>query len=244
MSARRLIPWMALAALGAGGYFAVVEAQEDAAVPDGAAGDDAGADEPDGDAVGSPPEVRMEPPDGGGGEGFLTGLSPFPVTVDAEIDPGAAADAEAWAARLAAREQALVRTQQALMAQMERVEERERKVEERWREAMEARQFAEEACGAPVVGERPSLTTLPLTEEERETRLERVRKIVKKMGPDEAAAMMQRWSDPLAVNVLEGLSPRVVAPLLAEMPAEEAARLTRRMATGGPERVPRGGGSP
>lgn len=166
---------------------------------------------------------------------MLTGIPVFPMVKPVGPPLELAGNAEehlGWEASLAAREQAIVRAQDALRNEMTRLEDLQKKVESRWTDAMDARRFAEEACGTAVLTAGPATGVLGLPPEEREAKLELVATILKKMKPQVAADLVLTWDDALAIRALERLPARVASPILSKMPPEAAGRLTRRMATG------------
>lgn len=143
-----------------------------------------------------------------------------------------------WESSLAAREVAIVRAQIALNQEMTQVRELQVQVEDRWAESERARRFAEDACGASIVARLGDVGVVPPTIEDANERLDYVASLVKKMKPDQAAALLQQWDDALAVRVLEAVSARAAAPIVSKMPPAVGGRLTRRMATGRPSVSP------
>ena len=81
-------------------------------------------------------------------------------------------------------------------------------------------------AGGPVKG------FLPPTPEELEENAKIVAALVKKMKPTTASEMLQRWDEPLIIDVLKRLSARVASPILGKMPADISGRITSRMLTG------------
>ena len=153
-------------------------------------------------------------------------------TPDAATSPEPPADKKVWEASLAAREQALARTQAALNREMERSEEILKRAEAKLQEAQLIRHYAEKACGGTVIAGGPVKGFLPPTPEELEQNAKIVAELVKKMKPTTAAQMLQRWDEPLIIDVLKRLSARVASPILGKMPAEISGRITSRMLTG------------
>lgn len=171
--------------------------------------------------------------------------SPADRAVDSGVLPMAEADAaqeepvdqtptdkKVWEASLAAREQALARTQAALNREMERSEEILKRAEAKLQEAQTIRHYAEKACGGTVIAGGPVKGFLPPTPEELEANAKIVAELVKKMKPTTAAQMLQRWDEPLIIDVLKRLSARSASPILGKMPAEISGRITSRMLTG------------
>jgi len=141
-------------------------------------------------------------------------------------------DKKVWESSLAAREQALSRTQAALNREMERSEEILKRAEAKLQEAQLIRHYAEKACGGTVIAGGPVKGFLPPTPEELEENAQIVAAMVKKMKPTTAAQMLQRWDEPLIIDVLKRLSARAASPILGKMPPEISGRITSRMLTG------------
>ncbi len=141
-------------------------------------------------------------------------------------------DKSVWEASLAAREQALSRTQAALKREMERSEEILKRAAAKLEEAQLIRHYAEKACGGTVIAGGPVKGVLPPTPEELEENAKMVAALVKKMKPSAASEMLQRWDEPLIIDVLKRLSARVASPILGKMPADISGRITSRMLTG------------
>jgi flagellar motility protein MotE (MotC chaperone) len=151
-------------------------------------------------------------------------------------------DKAVWETSLAAREQALARTQAALHREMKRSEDILERAQARLEEARLIRHYAEKACGGSLITGGPIKGLLPPTPEELEANAKSVAEIVKKMKPNKAAQMLQRWDEPLIIDVLKRLSARASSPILGKMPAEVSGRITSRMLTG--EVSVRVGGTP
>lgn len=180
-------------------------------------------------------EALPRPP----GFSFGLGRVPDPEATTTFVGPpieaaGPVVEGTGWENSLAAREVALVRAQIALNQEMAQVRELQAQVEDRWAEAERARRFAEEACGAAIVARPGEVGVVPPTIEQANERVDYVASVVKKMKPEDAAALLQQWDDALAVRVLAIVSARTAAPIVSKMPPEVAGRLTRRMATGRP----------
>jgi flagellar motility protein MotE (MotC chaperone) len=141
-------------------------------------------------------------------------------------------DKTVWEASLAAREQALSRTQAALNREMERSEEILKRAAGKLEEAQLIRHYAEKACGGTVIAGGPVKGVLPPTLEELEENAKIVAALVKKMKPSTASEMLQRWDEPLIIDVIKRLSARVASPILGKMPAAVSGRITSRMLTG------------
>jgi flagellar motility protein MotE (MotC chaperone) len=151
-------------------------------------------------------------------------------------------DKAVWETSLAAREQALARTQAALHREMKRSEDILERAHARLEEARLIRHYAEKACGGSLITGGPIKGLMPPTPEELEANAKSVAEIVKKMKPNKAAQMLQRWDEPLIIDVLKRLSARASSPILGKMPAEVSGRITSRMLTG--EVSVRVGGTP
>lgn len=197
-------------------------------------GDEAGPTAP---AAGPPARARPAPP--------RPNAEPTRVVPQEFVGPpiegaGPVKAGTGWEESLAAREVALVRAQIALNQEMAQVRQLQAQVEDRWAEAERAKRFAEQACGASVVAGLDDVGVVPPSIEEANERVDYVASLVKKMKPDEAAALLQQWDDALAVRVLEIVSARAAAPIISKMPPAVGGRLTRRMATGKPSLPPGG----
>lgn len=141
----------------------------------------------------------------------------------------------------------LTRLDAKLEARLEELERVEKRIQAMYAESVQARRFAEEACGGPVVTAKTVVGVVEPTAEERDARLAMVTDIVKKMKPDTAAKVMAEWDEALAIRVLARLGARRSSPVLSKMPVEVAGKLTRRMIAGeGAVRVgrPSGLGAP
>jgi len=141
-----------------------------------------------------------------------------------------------WEAELARREEALARAQEALNAQMKALRALEEEVATRWREAdalVKAAGQRWEADAARLVTPDGQVMALPVTGTVAEAQLEQVVGIVRRMRAKESAPIVAGWDDALAVDVLGRLPPRIASGVLAALPAQQAARLTTKMARAG-----------
>ncbi len=210
----------------AGGDEAKAEAAPAPGAPgvgDGGAGHDANATAQDANATAQ--DANATAPPTPSGEAPRAG----------EVAAKAGGPAGTWETSLSMREQALAKTQEAILSQLKRLEEIQAAVETRWREADELQKLAASRWTAATLTTPEGVIHLPASGDEREAQLALVATIVKKMKPSEAASLMARWDDPLAVDIVARLSPRSSSPILAKMPPELAARLTRILArTGAP----------
>ena len=127
---------------------------------------------------------------------------------------------------------ALARTQATLNREMKRSEEILARAEAKLEEARLIRHYAEKSCGGSLIAGGPIKGLLPPTPEELEANATAVADIVKKMKPNQAADMLQRWDEPLIIDVLKRLSARTSSPILGKMPADVSGRITSRMLTG------------
>lgn len=180
------------------------------------------------------PVAQTPPSDESPGKAAAAELLPLAeVRAEDGADPDAPpSDKTVWEASLAAREQALSRTQAALNREMERSEEILKRAEAKLEEAQLIRHYAEKACGGTIIAGGPVKGFLPPTPEELEENAKIVAALVKKMKPTTASAMLQRWDEPLIIDVLKRLSARVASPILGKMPADISGRITSRMLTG------------
>ncbi len=258
----RLLPWFAAVGVGLAGVGAVLAADTadtGAASADGPAAARAESPPALAPGVAAPaapsPAVRppVPPPLGavsalpqplGGAAPIRPARPPLPagpgrVTPAEFVGPpiegaGPVKEGTGWESSLAAREVAIVRAQIALNQEMTQVRELQAQIEDRWAESERARRFAEDACGASIVARLGDVGVVPPTIEDANERLDYVASLVKKMKPEDAAALLQQWDDALAVRVLEAVSARVAAPIVSKLPPAVGGRLTRRMATGRP----------
>ena len=146
-----------------------------------------------------------------------------------------------WEASLAAREEALARAQAALTQQLDDLRKLEAQVGERLKQANARFEAANKRWEDNARLRTPSGETVPQTVDEANAQLDKVVAIIKKMKPSAAAAMASKWSDELTVDVLARLPARVASPVLAQMAAKDAARVTAMLARGGaptPAEVP------
>lgn len=263
----RLLPWFAALGVGVavlGAVLAADSVDSDAATPSTeaparaesrampGAGGATPAPAPEAARPPVPPQVGTAVPTRPARPGGATPAPPAPPSVRAGpgrvvptefVGPpiegaGPVKEGTGWESSLAAREVAIVRAQIALNQEMTQVRELQAQVEDRWAESERARRFAEDACGASIVARLGDVGVLPPTIEDANERLDYVASLVKKMKPEQAAAMLQQWDDALAVRVLEAVSARAAAPIVSKMPPAVGGRLTRRMATGRPSATP------
>lgn len=162
-------------------------------------------------------------------------VGPRPVEVAPEPDPPKPVaptpppiplwklDPAGWEASLVEREKALAEATLAL-------ERQQKQLEALWSEARQAQRFAAKMCDGPISpGGARAVLPGPLGDD---MAIAGVVAVIKKMKPTRAAEVIQSWDDFLTVAVMQRLSARSSAPILASAPPKYSARITRRMASG------------
>jgi len=156
-----------------------------------------------------------------------------PEPADAEEDeilpPDGVESPEEWAKILAKQTKDLERREQELQIAQQELATEQKQVEADMAEAVKAKEDAEKICRGQSKGGVSRALQPPEAHEERRTR---VAAILKKMKPKSGAKVVAKWSDIVAIDIMWRLPARISAAVLAAMPAEAAARITRKMATG------------
>ena len=166
---------------------------------------------------------------------MIAQANPEPAAGEEEeiLPPDGVESPEEWAKILARQSKDLERREQELQIAQQELETERKQVQVEMAEAAKAKEDAEKLCRGQSKGGVSRALQPPEAHEERRSR---VAAILKKMKPQAGAEMVSKWSDIVAIDIMWRLPARISAAVLAAMPAEIAARITRKMATGwGPD---------
>lgn len=136
-------------------------------------------------------------------------------------------------AALAGEKEALAKEQEALAARVAALELQNRDLEARKAQVADLAKAVGaqwDAQAARLTTPDPNAIVLPANTVEANAQLDLVASIIKKMKPKAAAELMQTWKDPLQVDILGRLQPRVSSAILNVYDPTIGGRVTTELA--------------